>query len=1621
VKLNKNLVRILSLSLSLLFVLSTSANASTIADRTDNRKNIAPDASFDVIKKSPIDVVVFTDYQGQKLVDLQSKFTDFKIGLSKNSDVQVKYIDNDSSKVSIGRRMEAVLTNYYAIKGTATGTMREDHDSSNGPSTSETYTVAASFNLDGTYSLPWETQPLSYSVNILPSSVTRRADLIYEHDSGSTWSYTHHYNSYIYTVPGHTGSWEYMYHSDRSSNDSSGSTDRTFLSGPTFAFNNKFGFLNTRETGKIYNADVRGWDLSNNLAALGLRDNANTVVVFACDNNSTMYYTQGGYNVDNINSFKLCDLRADNLGNLVRDKGAAVYSISGTEVDGLNVAGHWEDGYTDDGDGGSNPYHIFVNNWSTFLSTDATKRQDLSISELINKYSAKGKSLAQGDAAGLIDILNSDLSTPNNKVDLVVASNNGDEANTLVNNLKTRLGSAVDIQSAVMDSNNSIDNYDTETDLYITELKRISKTPSQLVLLNNGELYSQSNTLVNGNYPYILGQTGVKNIVSLGQQNQYWSTDEDGNNTGKSIDYTTKVDVILKNNGEVWYKNLTYNTFGNIIFKSTYKVGDYCRIDNISDVKEIGLAVNYTNKAELDTTDVLMLLKTDGTLYRYDYTTKSHVVVASGVKQLKDNYYIRADGKLIEMLNGVKDTGIITSGIKATSPYISSRVCALTVEGNFVSDEQDINSWNYTLKYQNDVSKILIVDYNGLALSKTNGDLVYYSAGSTYSYTSEIPSIIESGAYTSRTFKTHGSIRNVDSIHMKLDYYYNWPYSTTIYTLLIKYTDGSVSGSDNIADIYKDLYSGFGVVTFRNKTVETTAYYVKATFDLYKMTTWKTVNVPAFDTSILTNFNFRDEADKYFVYISSSDNKYWKNGIYSVFPFDSLNDSVINTFTAKGVAPYIVTTDAAMDLKLVPPYVDNEKQTKTIRDLYNSMPNTHGRFDSRVNVEDTIFNKYSSLIGKESNSVYLIYGEDSLAYSINYTDFETDPKYDLRWKFVHDPNYFETSLGLEPNSGIWQSKESDKFTKVGLYRLICSARDNPKNDDRFDDYRLWGEVSPTYKIYVHRRPIADFQIQLRKSGVGFSASTIDSSYDLDWYSFANRGIVSWRWKYRIVDGADWYYTQLPTYLDANKEYVVSLEVLDRQGIWSKPKVVNVNTYATNLTPTVDATPITHGWTNQDIHITVTADDNGENDFNRVNYTTSTDTVEPGWVGATMYQKVFPITYTAEGIWYLHMRVFDNVGNNSYKSRGPYLIDKTPPGGTAVPYEKYWTNQDVSMMFTPLDVLSGVNRWRYIASSSNGTSWGAWTGYAEGATSTTVTFNYEGLHKLMAEVIDNAGNVGYVTTGSYLIDKTPPVITPDITGPIEVFDKVTVNLALTDNLSGVKETRYCFTNSTDKPTGGWTTSTATNIAAAFDQEGEWYLHVECDDNAGNMSGLTLGTFKVIKLRLFDFTVSLMNDITWRDYYFNGVDKNEDGRSDEYIRKQNTDIMSIKMPINQNNGVRIIDYPREGIDAGCNVEFSIKSIGVPQNVMFIVSYLTKNGVKNASISPASVNNEVWYFSWNVPLECIEGSYISFHVRALKNGKEYGDEIWIDQWTSGNEDHKVFYIMGDVLQSLKFNQSH
>jgi hypothetical protein len=145
--------------------------------------------------------------------------------------------------------------------------------------------------------------------------------------------------------------------------------------------------------------------------------------------------------------------------------------------------------------------------------------------------------------------------------------------------------------------------------------------------------------------------------------------------------------------------------------------------------------------------------------------------------------------------------------------------------------------------------------------------------------------------------------------------------------------------------------------------------------------------------------------------------------------------------------------------------------------IYNNNPNMDTALQQ---LGEWILNTVRSQARPSTKYVLL---NEEINYTLFYTDYEGDPQMSIEnWRYNHNYNYFENSLGQVNYHNMWLTEPKNSFDKVGKFTTEYKTRDNPVGtDNRFDEYRKWSNmINGPLNIFVHRKPIAQFKAQITK-------------------------------------------------------------------------------------------------------------------------------------------------------------------------------------------------------------------------------------------------------------------------------------------------------------------------------------------------------------------------------------------------------------------------------------------------------------------------------------------------------------------------------------------------------------
>jgi len=246
---------------------------------------------------------------------------------------------------------------------------------------------------------------------------------------------------------------------------------------------------------------------------------------------------------------------------------------------------------------------------------------------------------------------------------------------------------------------------------------------------------------------------------------------------------------------------------------------------------------------------------------------------------------------------------------------------------------------------------------------------------------------------------------------------------------------------------------------------------------------------------------------------------------------------------------------------------DTTKQYIPLRNILNDISSTKyfaaGQYAAAV---QDITNIYLNDTSYTTNYILV---NDEMNFTTAYSDYENDPKSAEEWRFLHEPYYFDNSMGIAPFHGQTLTSPVTKYTKKGRYTINLRARDNPKNDVRFKNdtdeaynYYKWSTGSQNVLLYVHEKPIALARVTITGNGNGtYTVKAFDAgSYDPDHSnSRADKGIAAREWRWREASSAAWTNGQMnKTSCTADKSYIIQLRVKDIEGVWSDYYTITID-------------------------------------------------------------------------------------------------------------------------------------------------------------------------------------------------------------------------------------------------------------------------------------------------------------------------------------------------------------------------------------------------------------------------------------------------------------------------------
>lgn len=603
----------------------------------------------------------------------------------------------------------------------------------------------------------------------------------------------------------------------------------------------------------------------------------------------------------------------------------------------------------------------------------------------------------------------------------------------------------------------------------------------------------------------------------------------------------------------------------------------------------------------------------------------------------------------------------------------------------------------------------------------------------------------------------------------------------------------------------------------------------------------------------------------------------------------------------------------------------------------------------------------------------------SISFTIGFT---------TTWLRIHIVKY-ETSISEEAIANKSASKElitdtpiTNASLEITLGEITAASPENKLDRNRsylfadnitlvkvlpnsnFNNYRKTSKPATT-TIYAHRLPRADFTYQIENDNGTFKIKNLEDnqlSYDPDHTDKANKGITNsiWRWAEISTNGkATWNNGKVPE----TQKFLTGTQVI----IWYKVQDSDGR--------------------------------NGKGEWSKPKViSTDGSLVDPL---ALFIATPDPLPMQNELI----------ITDQSYSPNFKGTIESR-----TWTIKKLSTGKTQTLSFDKIDTANGKFYKKFTS-----------LGFGKYTITLSVTDSYGKVSKPYSKTIN-------------VIDTINPTVSVSLSnGNFSGEEGAAITVTCADSYlgksynRGLKSVSYAWSKNSVQPQENDIVKTlnfykeglySESFTASQVEEGIWYLYVKDKDYADNVNNnesyTRFGPYSVDKIKAGNFFITMMLDIGWRAYYFdvlNGIDDNHDGVSERYPRRTNTDIGTLKMPINYYN---LVGYNRTYIKAGYKVKGKIDILGEPDYAKFNINYTKEGKAYTDTVYLTMTNGNTYTFEWIIPLETDDKTFISFDLITKKGNITYGNEKWLDRWDARNKSRLVFYVKGKATDDITYVQS-
>jgi len=482
---------------------------------------------------------------------------------------------------------------------------------------------------------------------------------------------------------------------------------------------------------------------------------------------------------------------------------------------------------------------------------------------------------------------------------------------------------------------------------------------------------------------------------------------------------------------------------------------------------------------------------------------------------------------------------------------------------------------------------------------------------------------------------------------------------------------------------------------------------------------------------------------------------------------------------------------------------------------------------------------------------------------------------------------------------------------------INVLRDTTSPDIQFSEN---GSAVPSRTIVVSNVTVTDTVSGLDTTSLQYawSQSTSAPAAASEWTDFSRLPTLDMSAPIVKSDGDGYWYLHVRAKdLAGNSRTVTSNSFL----LDNTPPAIDITMKKADDTPYLE-----NNWTNQEVIVSAAVTD--ANSVTSVTYSTNG--------GSAWYPYTSPFQLHEEGVHPVTIKAVDSVGNENTASRTVKIsksgLKLTPTMKKAADGSDYtsgeWTNSDVDVS---AEAEWGISDLHSLTYALNGA---AEQNYSN---ESLIPFTTPGMHTIVFKLTDNAGN-SLSAPLAVNIDKIAP--TADwIENGREAWAQIARTVVTINDTGGsdIVDTtlKYAWTTEETAPTSGWISFDNGAELIKADGDGDWYLHLQAQDRAGNELAAAAAVSNRFRLDNTGPAVNL--DVLTAD-------------SEPYIDGSwtNQDVTVAASATDGGGGVQSLSYALDGGTADYTAPIVLQGEGVHDVAIKAVDMLGNETIKQRSVN-------------------------------------------------------------------------